>query len=152
MRILLFSGTTEGNKIAGFLSAYPVKVYLSVATEYGKVCAVSAENVEVVSGRMTGEEIETFIRKHAIDMVIDASHPFARQVSVSAKEAADKCEIEYFRCLREESVWEKESGENIVVVENVREAANFLRQSRRRSRRHTAPCTACRRSQLLQTW
>lgn len=129
MRILLFSGTTEGNKIAEFLSVYPVKVYLSVATEYGKSCAAVYENVEVVSGRMTEEEIENFVRKHNISMVIDATHPFARRVSVSAKKAADVCGAEYIRCLREASDWKKEKKEDIVVVENVKEAAQFLRQT-----------------------
>ena len=126
MRILLFSGTTEGNKIAEFLSAYPVKVYLSVATEYGRACAAEGENVEVISGRMTREEIENFIHEHDIAMVIDATHPFARQVSVSAKEAAERCGAEYVRCLREASVWDQRDGENVVSVESVGEAARFL--------------------------
>lgn len=126
MRILLFSGTTEGNKIAEFLSAYPVKVYLSVATEYGRACAAEGENVEVISGRMTREEIENFIHEHDIAMVIDATHPFARQVSVSAEEAAERCGAEYVRCLREASVWDQRDGENVVIVESVGEAARFL--------------------------
>lgn len=126
MRILLFSGTTEGNKIAEFLSAYPVKVYLSVATEYGRACAAEGENVEVISGRMTREEIENFIHEHDIAMVIDATHPFARQVSVAAKKAAERCGAEYVRCLREASVWDQRDGENVVIVESVGEAARFL--------------------------
>lgn len=126
MRILLFSGTTEGNKIAEFLSAYPVKVYLSVATEYGRICAAGGKNIEVVSGRMTREEIEHFIHEHDISMVIDATHPFARQVSVSAKEAAWRCGAEYVRCLREASVWDQRDGENVVIVESVGAAARFL--------------------------
>lgn len=126
VNILLFSGTTEGNQIAEFLRAYPVFVYLSVATQYGKTCAVSAGNVEVIEGRMTEDGMETFIRTHAISMVIDATHPFARQVSAAAKMAAEQCGAEYVRCLREASTWEKEDRENLVIVESVREAAQFL--------------------------
>ena len=38
-RILIFSGTTEGNQIAKAVCRMPAKVYVSVATEYGKVSA-----------------------------------------------------------------------------------------------------------------
>ena len=37
-RILIFSGTTEGRKLAEHLSGRAAEVFVSVATEYGKAC------------------------------------------------------------------------------------------------------------------
>ena len=51
-QILVFSGTTEGNALVRALRAYPVHVYVSVATEYGEASAAVCENTEVVRGRM----------------------------------------------------------------------------------------------------
>ena len=59
-RILIFSGTTEGNQIAKAVCRLPAKVYVSVATEYGKVCAEEQSEAEIIAGRMDREEIQEF--------------------------------------------------------------------------------------------
>ena len=60
-RILIFSGTTEGNQIAKAVCRLPAKVYVSVATEYGKVCAEEQSEAEIIAGRMDREEIQEFL-------------------------------------------------------------------------------------------
>ena len=63
-QILVFSGTTEGNALVRALRAYPVHVYVSVATEYGEASAAVCENTEVVRGRMDQEQMQSFLREN----------------------------------------------------------------------------------------
>lgn len=122
-QILIFSGTTEGNQVAEALSRYPVDMYLSVATDYGKVCAGTYDNMEVISGRMDEDEIGMWIQNHKIDVVVDATHPFAREVTSNIKEACMRQQTEYIRCLRSASCF----GENAVYVDSVEQAADYLK-------------------------
>lgn len=100
-RILIFSGTTEGNMLAEMLSRYPVKVYLSVATDYGRICAGTYQNMVVLTGRKNEKEIAALIRDRQISLVIDATHPFAQIVTENVKTACEVCNVQYIRCLRE---------------------------------------------------
>ena len=63
-QILVFSGTTEGNALVRALRAYPVHVYVSVATEYGEASAAVCENTEVVRGRMDQEQMQSFFGRN----------------------------------------------------------------------------------------
>ena len=78
-RILIFSGTTEGRRITEFLDGRNVKVYVSAATEYGKECTGEHENAEVFFGRMDQKQMAEMIKEKQIDLVIDATHPFAHK-------------------------------------------------------------------------
>ena len=51
IRILLFSGTTEGRQLAESLRELPVYVYVSTATEYGRECTGTGDNIETAAGR-----------------------------------------------------------------------------------------------------
>jgi len=89
-RILIFSGTTEGRRITEFLDGRNVKVYVSAATEYGKECTGEHENAEVFFGRMDQKQMAEMIKEKQIDLVIDATHPFAQLVTGEIRGA---CEI-----------------------------------------------------------
>ena len=130
--ILIFSGTTEGNKIAERLRDAPVKMYISVATEYGKVCAGSYPNAEILTGRKNQKEIEHLIREKQISLVIDATHPYARIVTENVKAACEACGTEYIRCLREKDETEENEAVDtgrVVIVEDVNEAVHFLKDT-----------------------
>ena len=86
-RILIFSGTTEGRRITEFLDGRNVKVYVSAATEYGKECTGEHENAEVFFGRMDQKQMAEMIKEKQIDLVIDATHPFAQLVTGEKMEA-----------------------------------------------------------------
>ena len=121
-RILIFAGTTEGRKLTGFLQTYNVRVFVSVATSYGKECIASQENALVMEGRMDQNQIEAFLFEYQIDLVIDATHPHARIVTENIKAACEKAQILCLRCLREVSP----CPEDAVIVENIAQAVDFL--------------------------
>ncbi len=131
-RILIFSGTSEGNQIAAYLSHKPVKIFLSVATEYGKVCAGQYPNMEVLSGRMEAEEIAAWIRREKMDLVIDATHPFARVITENVKKACETTGTEYLRCLRESGKIREnpdDHGGKVIEVDSIEQAVDVLRDT-----------------------
>lgn len=125
-RVLIFGGTTEGRVILDFLRKFNVEVILSVATEYGKECVEPKGLTEVSCRRLDGEEILSFMKERAVELVIDATHPFATEISGHIRRACEKAAVECLRCLREETE-KTESGQSTVVyVESIKEAVEYL--------------------------
>ena len=87
--ILIFAGTTEGKELMEKIKHFPVEVFVSVATEYGKECLlketeeerapyakhgeVQAGNLNIIAGRMKEVEMKNYIRRQEIDLVVDAT-------------------------------------------------------------------------------
>lgn len=123
--VLLFSGTSEGRKLAEILSAHSVKVIVCVATEYGQEVMQESELVEVRVGRMNQEEIEVLIQSKDWLAVIDATHPYAKEVTENIKKACEHQKREVLRLLRNSS----ERAEHIYYVDSTEEAAEYLNQT-----------------------
>ncbi len=98
--ILVFGGTTEGRLIAEYLEAKKQKAYICVATEYGREVLRKTVYCKVLVGRKTPEEMAELIQKHQIGLILDATHPYAMEVSKNIKQVAKKYGITYYRVLR----------------------------------------------------
>lgn len=136
--ILIFAGTTEGRMLVEYVSGinqknkgctgnaveHPVRCFVCTATGYGKRILDNLPGVAICAGRMDSAGIQHFIEKNNIDLVIDATHPFAGEVTANIKSACaaanmkieannilQKSAVRYVRCLRERG--EHISGENI---------------------------------------
>lgn len=120
MNILIFSGTSDGNEIIEKLSNLPVNLIVSVATEYGKNLVINKE-VEILSKRLNSTEIENVIIEKNISIIIDATHPYATEVSSNIKEACNKTDKKYHRLLREQSLYDT----HITLVENIAQACEI---------------------------
>lgn len=127
-RILIFAGTTESRIIAEHLKDSPAELYLSVATEYGRESFGMIEHARIIDGRMDTAEMMAFIKNHEINVVVDATHPFAQIVTVNIRSACDQTGSEYIRCLRDASadLPPADSGQ-IVYASSIKEAAEYLR-------------------------
>ena len=84
MKIVIFSGTTEGRQLSGMLCEYGFPHTVCVATEYG--CDVMPPNplVTVKVGRLDTDKMTGLLRSlsfGAEDTVVDATHPYASDVS-----------------------------------------------------------------------
>ena len=129
--ILIFAGTTEGRILAGYASAHSVRCFVSVATDYGKSLIGHLENITLLTGRMDEEEMERFIEENDIRLVIDATHPFAREVTENIRSACEKVrtrsEVRYVRCIR--PFENRSSDEQIIYTESVQEAVEYLKKT-----------------------
>lgn len=99
-RIILFAGTTEGRQIAEFLEKQEIPAYVCVATEYGEQLLPEGKFLEVSHERLNREEMTALIAEKGCPLVIDATHPYAAEVTENIRAACDQNKAEYVRVLR----------------------------------------------------
>lgn len=122
MKILIFSGTTEGRDLSERLAALGAEVMVSVATEYGAAAQGTQAGVTVLQGRKTEPEMEKMLA--GMDFCIDATHPYAVEVTENLKQACEASAVPCFRLHRPQSIY----PENTVFVRSPKEAAAYLKQ------------------------
>lgn len=99
-RLLLFAGTTEGRRLAEELSK-DWEVTASVATAYGAQLLPS--QVRVLTGRLDEPQIEALLRQENFDVLVDATHPYAKAVTRNLQTAAANAAVPYLRLARPQS-------------------------------------------------
>lgn len=99
--VLLFAGTTEGRKLSTYLAGKNICHTVCVATQYGET--VLGENLlaKVRRGRMNREEIRAFITGGDFLAVVDATHPYAEEVTRNIKAAMEGMALPYLRLKRD---------------------------------------------------
>lgn len=100
-QILIFSGTTEGRRLAEDLCRIGVGCTVCVATEYGEMVMEKREGLTVCRGRMTALEMKTFLEEGDYLAVVDATHPFATVVSENIRISMAESGIPYLRLKRD---------------------------------------------------
>lgn len=124
-KICIFGGTTEGRKLAEFLSGQPCDVMVCVATDYGQTLLPEGEHVSVSAKRLPVGEIVSLLTEHRFDLVIDATHPYAQSITKSIARACRETETLRWRLLRGASGVSPEH----TYVETVSDAAAFLSET-----------------------
>lgn len=122
--IVIFAGTTEGRLLAERLAASGARVTVCVATEYGEKLMPERPGLQVHSGRMNEEEMTGFLRQEMPRLVVDATHPYARTVSETAKKVCEKLRMEYVRLLRASGA-ALPADKRLHIVEDAKAAAEL---------------------------
>jgi len=97
MKIWLIGGTSESVTVAQILLTHNFSVVVTVATESAIKLYGSHPNLMVVSGKIAPEDMKSFVLQHQVKVIIDASHPFAVNVSQGAMISSQKYHIPYLR-------------------------------------------------------
>ena len=121
-KVIVFAGTTEGYELCRFLSEHGISVCACAATEYGGKSLTETPYLHIHTGRLNREEMEDFFQKEEPKLVLDATHPYAAEVTENIKSACEKTGFLYQRVLREQG---KQAGQ-AVYVESTEAAAEFL--------------------------
>ena len=124
-KICIFGGTTEGRKLAEFLSGQPCDVTVCVATDYGQTLLPEGEHVSVSAKRLPVGEIVSLLTEKRFDLVIDATHPYAQSITKSIASACRETGTLRWRLLRGASGVSPEH----TYVETVSDAAAFLSET-----------------------
>ena len=105
--ILVMSGTEEGREIVERLNDKGEEVVTTVATAYGHEIykKIGLGNL-CVQGRLDMNELSELIQNRNIDILIDATHPYATQASLNAIKASEDSGIKYIRFQRSASITE----------------------------------------------
>ena len=120
-QILIFAGTFEGRKLCEYFFDHHIGISVCVATEYGKDVL---PNMRVYHNRLDENEMADFINENQFDLVIDATHPYAAEVTKNIKKACEKTNKRYIRLLRDES-----NHQNLIHVTDTLSAVEFLKNT-----------------------
>ena len=120
MRVVIFSGTTEGRELSAETASMGAETVVCVATEYGKLMQEHVPGTHTLSGRMDAGEMAKVLV--GADLCIDATHPYAREASRNIKAAAETANAPCHRLLRRES----KLPPDCIMVDSAADAAQFL--------------------------
>ncbi len=124
MKVVIFGGTSEGRMLSECLCRNKIAHTLCVATDYGEEVLEHSEYAHVLQGRLDTEQMTDLIRREQCRIVVDATHPYAVEVSKNIRKACERTKMKYLRFLRDkESVIDVRSD---VLVSSATEAAAYL--------------------------
>ena len=107
--IIVFAGTTEGCDISNFLAEHQIHVLACVATDYGSKSLKENEYLKIHAGRLTEPEMEALLNEKKPEMVLDATHPYAAEVTENIRTACQNTGLEYRRVLREAGAYQDQA-------------------------------------------
>jgi len=149
-RILILGGTREARELAGYLEEDAR--YHVITSLAGRTAAPNEVTGEIRSGGFGGVEgLMEFTRKKRIALIVDATHPFAVQISANAADAGARTGIP---CLRlERAPWAERKGDNWTHMTDIKAAARAIPQGARAlvtvGRQEVAPFFARRDIRVL---
>ena len=119
MRALILGGTAEARELATLLVNKGWHITTSLA---GRVKHPRLPAGEVRIGGFGGPSgLARWILDEKVDVIVDATHPFAERISTSAYEAARATHVPLLALHR--PAWEEQSGDRWIHVSTMREAA-----------------------------
>ena len=124
-KLLIFGGTTEGRALALACSRQGREAVVCTATGYGQELVEALPHVTVHSGRMDALAMAAFIQNGEFGAVVDATHPYAIEVTDNIQKACAGAGCRYVQVHREDTAG-PEGSEGIHSVPDVAGAVAYL--------------------------
>ena len=122
-RVLILGGTAEAVALAA--QATQLEKFQIVSSLAGRTKQPALPPGEVRVGGFGGPSgLVDYLQTHAIDRLVDATHPFAAQISRHAAAAAAACRIPHLLLVR--PAWEPEPDDRWIEVPSIAAAAGVL--------------------------
>jgi precorrin-6A/cobalt-precorrin-6A reductase len=122
MRVLILGGTGEAAELAARVAAIPgIEAITSLAGRTREPSIPSGDYRIGGFGGVAG--LASYLRQMKINLLIDATHPFATQISENAADAATEVGVPRLMLIRQP--WEQVSGDRWIEVDCVPAAASL---------------------------
>jgi len=99
--VWIIGGTQESAVLVQSLAAAEISCIVSVTTESARSLYPATPLVQVWVGRLQPQTLPNFLETCSIGCIVDASHPFAVEVSQIAIDASAKYQLPYLRYERQ---------------------------------------------------
>ena len=121
-RVLILGGTGDARRLAALAAAAGFEVASSLA---GRTSAPRLPAGDVRVGGFGGSEgLAAYLREARIDLLVDATHPFAETISAHAAEAATRSAVPRLRLNR--PAWRESMGDRWTHAASMAGAAEVL--------------------------
>lgn len=128
-RVLILGGTGDAARLAARAAVLTgVEVITSMAGRVRQPTTTAGRMRIGGFGGVAG--LIDYVRDQHIDLLIDATHPFATQISHHAATAAQACGLPHLMLVR--PPWEAEAGDRWIAVESIATAVAVLPKIARR--------------------
>lgn len=127
MKILILGGTKEAAKLAGQLVEEGHDVTSSLAGRTKEPAPLKGGTRIGGFGGVLG--LISYLQENEIELLIDCTHPFAKQISANAFEAAKAANVKLKTYTREP--WHKQKDDHWIEVQNLAEARDELPKNAR---------------------
>ena len=101
-KIFLIAGTEDGRELANFLQRHGFDVTASVVSDYGRKLLENCAGIKINDKPLDRDALEKILRAENFNCLVDASHPYAKNISANAIQAAQSAKIAYIRYERAE--------------------------------------------------
>ena len=118
--IFVSAGTKDGRELAGYLLQQGYKVTASVISQYGESLLERHSGMHINCQALDADGFVTYFARHGVKLFVDASHPYAANVSINAMEACQRAKIPYIRYERQQTPLDYAKA---FYVENYQQAA-----------------------------
>lgn len=125
-QIVVFGGTLEGRKFAEKFSRCGIDISFCVVSEYGASLLPEEKNIHIHTGAMNQIAMGKFLGEHSPEFCIDATHPYAAEVSENIRLCCSRLGISCIRITREEKEWK---GGEVYYKDSVEEVVEFLQNT-----------------------
>lgn len=119
--ILLLGGTKDSREIAKGLLQEGYPVVGTVTTPYGKKLLEENKGMKVYCTELDESSFCHLILKEKITLILDATHPYATEISKLAMKISTKSKIPYMRFERGSL-----DHRDVIAVKDISQAAEFL--------------------------
>ncbi|GAA0069043.1 cobalt-precorrin-6A reductase [Clostridium sardiniense] len=120
-------GTSEGKKILKMMNIHTDKIVVSTATEYGGELLKEYKVAHLNTKPLDKDGLIDLIKNFNITVLVDASHPYATEVSKNAMQSAKDSKIAYIRYERE-GVLSSSDYKNIIKIQGYNELKEVLEE------------------------
>ncbi|NFD77532.1 cobalt-precorrin-6A reductase [Clostridium botulinum] len=125
--IALILGTSEGREILSLLNKFTDDILISTATSYGGEILKAYKYKKLNTKPLNKEELSNMLKENQVNILIDASHPYALEVTKNAREVSKDLNIEYVRYERPSSAEEFKENKKVVFLEDYKDLNEALK-------------------------
>ena len=127
MKILLLGGTKDSINIIEFIkSNYDAYILTTTTTEYGAKLAREGGSDDTIARPLPKDEIIQIIEDRRIDVLIDATHPFAEHITQTSLSIANELKIPFIRFERPTTNLENIDTSRIHYADSFDEAGKLI--------------------------
>lgn len=128
--IALVLGTSEGRVILSKLNKTTSNILISTATSYGGELLKDYKYKVLNNKALSYEELKELLIKNGVQVLVDASHPYALEISKTSMKIAKELNIEYLRYERESTLKEFPNNPLITEVEDYLDLKEALKDTK----------------------
>lgn len=126
--IALFSGTSEGRKITEELDKNNLRTLVFTSTGYGSSLVATSKNIRINSGPLSKDQIKKVFKEREIKKILDATHPYAKNISRNLIEVSYELDLPYYRYEREG--YKIEKNNTTKIFPNYNEIIEYLKKTK----------------------